>query len=157
VGIGDVGDPVTHRLIERVFEGFGAAGNGMDFGAQEFHSEDIQLLASAVFFTHIDFALESKESANGGGGDTVLTSAGLRDDSFLAHSEGEEGLTKGVIDLMSAGVIEVFPFDDHVQAQMVAEAAGFGDGSGTPYEFGKVSIELVFERGVRPCSVELFR
>ena len=53
-----------------------------------------------------------KQGAGGGGGDAVLTGAGLGDDPVLAHPLGEQRLTEGVVDLVRAGVGEVFPLEE---------------------------------------------
>jgi hypothetical protein len=41
----------------------------------------------------------------------VLPGTGLGNDAWLAHAAGQQGLTNGVVDLVSAGVIEVFALE----------------------------------------------
>src|SRR5256885_9109380 len=49
----------------------------------------------------------SEERARRGARDTVLPSAGLRDDAGLPHAFREERLPDGIVDLVRAGVREV--------------------------------------------------
>ena len=41
----------------------------------------------------------------------MLTGSGFGDDSFLAHSLSQQNLTHRVVDLVGAGVVEVFAFE----------------------------------------------
>jgi hypothetical protein len=43
-----------------------------------------------------------------GRGDTMLTRTGLSNDAAFAHAPREQNLTEGVVDLVRAGVEEVF-------------------------------------------------
>src|SRR5438093_621965 len=103
----NVGDPIANRFVDRILQRPASAGNGNDLGAQESHTEDVQLLASHIDFAHVDNALQAEQRAGGGSGYAVLAGAGLGDDALLAHPPGDEGLSEGVVDLVRAGVIEI--------------------------------------------------
>ena len=77
-------------------------------------------LAADVLLAHVDDALQPQHGAGGGGCDAVLPRAGLGDDALLAHVLGEEGLAEGVVNLVGAGVGEVFPFQVYLCAAEVA-------------------------------------
>ncbi len=125
VGGADVGDPVAHGLVDGVLEGGGACAYAADFGSEEAHAVDVELLAAHVFLAHVDDAFEAEEGADGGGGDAVLAGSGLGDDALLAHALGEEALADGVVDLVGAGVEEVFALEvDFGSAEFLGEAAG---------------------------------
>lgn len=111
VGGFDGGHPVPHGFVDGVAEGAGAAGDGADLGPHRPHNEDVELLPADVFFTHVNDAGQTEAGAGGGGGDAVLPGPGLGDDALLPHPEGEQGLADGVVDLVSAGVVEVFPLE----------------------------------------------
>ena len=49
----------------------------------------------------------------------MLASAGLRDDARLAHAQGEQYLPEAVVDLMRAGVVEVFTLQINLCAAKV--------------------------------------
>ena len=51
-----------------------------------FHTVDVWCLAMDVFFAHVYDAFESHHGACGGGGNSVLSGAGLGDDAFLAKA-----------------------------------------------------------------------
>ena len=100
----DIGDPVAHGLVDGFFKRGLAGGDGDDFGAQESHAGHVQGLSFHVDLAHVDSALQTEAGADGRGGDAVLAGAGFGDDAFFAESFGEEGLTEGVVDFVSAGV-----------------------------------------------------
>ena len=47
---------------------------------------------------------------------SVLTRAGFGDDTFFAHTAGEQCLTDGVVYLVRAGVVQVFAFQPDLRA-----------------------------------------
>ena len=57
-----------------------------------------------------------KQRADGGGGDAVLAGAGLRDDAALAHALREQPLAEAVVDLVRAGVEQVFALEIDLRA-----------------------------------------
>src|SRR6185503_21377147 len=87
-----------------------------DLGAKQLHPEDVRRLPGDIDFAHINDAFEAEEGAGRGGCDTMLAGAGLSDDAVLAHPLGEESLTEGVIDLVRAGMGEVFPLEEDARA-----------------------------------------
>ena len=71
-------------------------------------------------------------AAPGGGGDAVLARAGLGDDARLAHALGEQRLADDVVDLVRAGVREVFALGEEPQPER-SESRGSGvTGVGRP-------------------------
>ncbi len=92
-----------------------AAGDRSHFGAQQLHAEDVGRLAADVFFAHVDDAVESEMGAGGGGRDAMLAGAGFGDHALLAHAQREQALADRVVDLVSAGVIEVFAFEPNLR------------------------------------------
>ena len=77
-------------------------------GPEQLHAEHIRLLAADVFLAHVDDALQAEAGTGRGGGDAVLPGAGFGDHAPLAHPHGEQGLAERVVDLMGAGVVQVF-------------------------------------------------
>src|ERR1035438_2495971 len=121
--IGNVGDPVAHGLADGVLEGAAAIGHANHPGAEKPHAKDVEALAAHILFAHVDGAIEAEQSTDGGGGDSMLTGAGFSDDATLAHAFGEEPLAKTVVDLVRAGVEQVFTLDVDLCASGVREAA----------------------------------
>src|SRR5271166_1160612 len=153
VGGANVGDPVAHGLVDGVFEGARAGVDAADFGSEQLHAEDVELLAAHVFGTHVDDAFESEESADGGGGDAVLAGSGFGDDAVLAHAAREKGLSDAVVDLVGSSVEQVFAFQiDTRAAELLREALGEEEGSGASGVFVEEALEFgmegfVFARG----------
>ena len=108
VRVANVGDPIAHSFVDGVFEGLAARFHADDFGAEHTHASHVEGLAGHVFRAHVHGALEAKVRGNGGGRDAMLARAGFRDDSRLAHFNGEEPLADSVIDFVRAGVQEIF-------------------------------------------------
>ena len=52
-----------------------------------------------------------EQRADGGRGDAVLARAGLGDDALLAHALGKQALAERVVDLVRAGVQQVFALE----------------------------------------------
>jgi hypothetical protein len=82
-------------------------------------------LAMHVLFAHVDGAVESEEGADTGGGDAMLSGAGFGDDALLAHTDGEQSLADGVVDLVCAGVKKILTLEvDFGASESFAEALG---------------------------------
>ena len=107
----DAAHPVAQGFVEGILEGLAAAVHLDHVGAHELHAKDIEALAADILGAHVDVALEIKEGRHGGGGHAVLAGAGLGDDAFFAHAFGKQALADGVVDLVSAGVVEVFALE----------------------------------------------
>ncbi len=75
-----------------------------------------------VLGAHVDDALEAEQRAGRGRGHAVLPGAGLGDDAPLAHALGEQRLAERVVDLVRAGVRQVFALQEDAGA-----AAGRAD------------------------------
>ena len=149
----DVGDPVAHGLVDGVFEGARAGVDAADFGAEQTHAEDVELLAAHVFGAHVDDAFESEERADGGGGDAVLAGAGFGDDAVLAHAAREQGLADAVVDLVGAGVEQVFALEvDLGAAEFFGETFGEEERRGASGEFVEETLEFVLGRLCR-CAL----
>ena len=121
----DGAHPVAHGLVDGVAQGARAAGDRPHLGPQQFHAEDVGPLAADVLLAHVDDALQAEVGAGRGGGDAVLAGPGLGDDAPLAHPQRQQGLAERVVDLVRAGVIEVFAFEvDLCPAALLAEPLG---------------------------------
>jgi len=107
----NVGHPIPHGFADGVFQGAAADGNPHHLCAQEPHAKDVEALPSHVFFAHVDGAIESEQRADRGGGDAVLASSGLGDDAVLVHAAREQRLAQAVVDLMRAGVQQIFALE----------------------------------------------
>ena len=151
VGVADVGDPVAHRLVDRVLQRL-AAGIDLTHGrAEQLHADDVQRLTPHVLGAHVDVALEAEQRARGRGRDAVLAGAGLGDDARLAHALGEQRLPERVVDLVRAGVREVLALekDAHAVATRArGEACGLVDRRRPADVVLQQSIELGAERGI---------
>ena len=85
----------------------------------------------------------------------MLAGTGLGNDPFLAHPQGEKSLTKGVVDLVGAGVIEVFPLQPDARTAIGTpvvgrQALGFIQGRGPTHIVLEKTIEFTGERRILP-------
>ena len=122
-GVVHVGDPVAHGFVERVFEGLAARLNRHHGGAQQLHAVDVGALALDVFAAHVNHALQAVACADGGRGHAVLAGTGFGNDARLAHALGQHGLADGVVDLVRAGVVQVFTLEVNLRAALLAAHA----------------------------------
>ena len=80
-------------------------------------------LSSHVFGTHVNHAFKTETGAHGSGCDSMLSGPGLGNDALLSHSLGKQGLSQGIVDLVGAGVKQVFPLEVNLcAAQTITES-----------------------------------
>jgi len=137
------------RIVHRVLQSAGAAGHGVDLGAEQLHAEHVRLLPLDVGSAHVDGAGQAEQRADGGGGDAVLPSAGLGDDAGPAHAPGQQDLAHAVVDLVTAGVVQLVAFHvDAGAAQVLGQTLGEPQRAGPADVVLEVGVKLGLEAGV---------
>ncbi len=152
---GDRGHPLAHRFVHRVLQRRAPGSHGHDFGTQQPHPPHVEGLALDVDRAHVHGAVEAEQRGRGRGGDTVLPGTRLRDDALLAHALRQQGLAEHVVDLVRAGVREVFAFQKDPDAEPVREPLAHGDRGRPARVRTEQRRELGPERIVVPDSPEL--
>ena len=148
-GVVDVGHPVAHGFIERVFQGFGAGLNRHHRRAEQLHALHVLLLAHDIGRTHIDHAFHAVARRHRRTGHAVLAGTGFGDDARLAHAPGQQGLTDGVVDLVRAGVVEIFALEiDLRAAELLGPAPGVIDRRRTADEVRQLVMKLRHKIGI---------
>src|SRR3990172_8510622 len=143
----NVRDPVAHGLVDCVLERLAADVHRPHDGPEELHAEDIERLPRNILRAHVDLAVQPKHRRRGSRGDAMLARARLGNHAGLAHAFGEKDLRKRIVDLVRAGVAEIFALEiDLRAAEMVPEPLGEIEGRGTADEFPEIIIELGQER-----------
>ena len=123
--------------------------NGHDFRAEHLHAIHVEHLAFAIHRAHVNDAFHPEHRADRRGRHAVLACTGLGDDARLAHALGEEDLAHGVVDLMRAGVVQVFALEINLRAaEFFREAFGKIKRRGTPDEFGEIVGKFFLEFGI---------
>ena len=141
-----VGHPVAHGFVDRVFQCARAGSHAAHFGAQQAHAKDIQFLPPHVFRAHVDDALEAQQRAHGGGGDAMLSGAGFGDHAMLAHALDQQRLSQAVVDLVRAGVQQVFALQiDLGAAQFFRQALREKQRRGTPGKSAQQYVKTLLE------------
>ena len=121
----DIGDPVAQGFVHRVFQGARAGLHRHDFGAEHVHAEDIGLLPLDIDGAHIDDAFEAEARAGGRRRNAMLAGAGFGDDAVLAHAPREQDLAEHIVDLVRAGVVQLFALEiDLGAAEMFGQPLG---------------------------------
>ncbi len=162
IGCADVRYPIAHRFIDGVLQRLAARRNRHHAGSQQFHSEKVQFLAADVFLTHVDIALQAQQRADSRRRHTMLPGARFRDNSFLAHADGEQTLAKAVIYLVRSGVVQILAFEVNLcAAPGLREALGQIKRSRPARVIVEELIELCVKLGILlsrvVCSFELFQ
>ena len=121
---GDRRDPVADRLADGLLQGARAGLDADHLGAEQAHALDVGRLAPAVLGAHVDDALQAEQRAGGGRRDAVLAGAGLGDDPVLAHPFGQQRLAERVVELVRAGVHEVFALEPDLAAGELGQPLG---------------------------------
>ena len=99
--------------------------DGHDRRAEQLHAEDVERLPRDVHLAHVDDAFEAEHRADRRAGDAVLPRAGLGDDARLAHPLGEQPLAERVVDLVRAGMREVFALQPDLRAAELRSESAF--------------------------------
>src|SRR5690606_9283564 len=87
------------------------------------------------FAAHVDHAFEAITGRDRGRGDAVLTGTRFSDDALLAQAPRQQDLADAVVDLVGAGVIEVFPLEpDLGAAELFRPALRVIHGARAPHE-----------------------
>ena len=127
VGVFDVGDPITQRLVDGVLENTVTKCHFDHLGAQHAHAGHVERLSPCVDLSHVDAALETEHRTHGGRGNAVLSCSGLRDHAGLAHALDEQCLPDRIIDLMGTGMVEVLTLEEHSGVESGAFLDAFGE------------------------------
>ncbi len=99
-----------------------------------------------VFISHEDLALHPHEGGDGGGGHPVLSGAGLGDDPFLPHPPRQQPLADGVVHLVRAGMVQVFPLQVNLgPPQLAGELFGEVERIRPPHVLAEIVVELLLE------------
>ena len=126
----DRAHPIAHGFVDGVAQRPRAAGDRPHFGPQQPHAEDVRPLAADILLAHVDDAFQAEAGAGRGRGHAVLAGAGFGDHAVLAHPHGQQRLAERVVDLVGAGVIQVFALEiDLGAAGMLGSAAGRDTGA----------------------------
>ena len=110
------GDPVAHGFIHRLLERGLPGGDGADFRTHQAHPGDVERLPFHIHLAHVNDALHPEAGAHRGGGDAVLTGSRFCDDARFPEALREYDLAEGVVDLVRAGVEQVFAFQINFRA-----------------------------------------
>jgi hypothetical protein len=83
----------------------------------------------------------------------VLTGPGFGNDPALSHSQRQQRLPERVVDLVGAGVIQVFPLEHDPRADGLAEAGGLAERRRPAHELRQQLFELGPEGRILPGGV----
>ena len=151
----DVGDPVAHRLVDRVLERARAGRHRHDLGAEQPHAGDVERLPPGVLLAHVDDAVEAEQRGSGRGGHAVLAGTGLGDHPLLADVPGEQRLPQHIVDLVRAGVVEVLALEQHARsAGVLAELRHVGERRRAAGVVAQQRLQFGAERGIGLGLVE---
>jgi hypothetical protein len=145
----DVRDPVAHGFVDGFLERLLAGMYGHDFCAEHLHAIDVEHLAFAIHCAHVDDAFQPEHRGNGRRGHAVLTRAGFGDDAGFAHAFREEDLPHRVVDLVRAGVVEVFALEINLRAtEVFGQTFRKVKRCGTTDEFREIVGKFALKLGV---------
>ena len=87
----------------------------------------------------------------------MLAGAGLGDDPPLAHAHRQQHLAEGVVDLVGAGVVEVFALEVDLGAVVVlGQPLGKVEGAGPTDKIPQQAVELGAKLGIPPMLLKGF-
>ncbi len=112
----------------------------MHLGSQQLHPPDIGGLTLHILGAHVNNAIHAQARGGGCRGNAVLSRAGFRHQGGFPHVFGQKGLAQRIIDLVRAGVQQVFTLEPEVEAQFLRKPGTMGQRRGPP---GVVAQQVV--------------
>ena len=157
VSVGNIRHPIAQRFVNGILQRARAGIDLAHFSAEQLHAKDIQSLPAHVFRAHVDHALETKQRAHGRRCYAVLARARFGDDASLAHAPREQHLAQSVIDLVRAGVQQVFALEiDARAAGILSQALGKEQRRGPTGKISQQRIEFRVKRFIVARDQESF-
>ena len=154
VSVAHCRDPVAQRLVQRVLQALAAGIDRGDFRAQQFHAKDVERLAFDIDAAHEDFALAFEQRRHGRSGDAMLAGPGLGRDARLAHALGEQRLAERIVDLVRAGMAEVFALQINLRAAQFGREIGAEKERRRPSDvFARVARQVFAELRIPSCQL----
>ena len=145
--------PNPKRFVGCVLERLRAAGHRVYVRPEQLHDEHVERLALDVDGAHVHVGRKTKLGRHRRGRNAVLPGAGLGDQTLLAHASRQERLTHGVVDLVRAGVVRIFPLNRQRYVRHVAQVTlGSVERRRPPDEIAQDGVVLAPERSVRKCG-----
>mmetsp|Transcript_9355 Transcript_9355/g.20199 ORF Transcript_9355/g.20199 Transcript_9355/m.20199 type:complete len:541 (+) Transcript_9355:716-2338(+) len=147
VRVSNIGNPIAHGFVDSILQ-CGLSVVHWDYlCSQCVHSENIQLLAFTIHGTHVDNALQSHLSTNGGGGNSVLTRTSFGNNTGLSNAFGQQSLSNGVVDFVRTSVCQILAFEPNSGAtrefgQTVSSVQRCGPANKIPTVFVKLGQEV---------------
>ncbi len=142
-GVFHIRHPVAHGLVQGIFQRLAAAFDRNHGRAQQFHAIDIGALAFDIFRAHVDHTLQPVTGADGGRRHAMLPCACFGNDTRLAHALGKHGLPDHVVDFVSAGMVQIFAFQENLCAPLLlARAGSVVDGRRAAHEMRQLVAKL---------------
>ncbi len=114
-----VRDPIAHGFVDRVFQRAAARIHPDDLRAHQLHARDVEPLPLHVLRAHVYDAFHAKARRHCRRGHAVLSRARFRDNPALAHSFRQQRLAQAVVDLVRAGMQQIFALDVNTRAAEV--------------------------------------
>src|SRR6266849_67077 len=146
VGIANGRDPVAQRFIERVFEAPGAGVDRDDLCAQQLHPENVERLPLDVDAPHEHFTFAFEQRSHRGGRHSMLSGAGFRRDARLVHPHREQRLSERIVNLVRAGMAEVFALDVNLRAaELGGQVGGKEERSRASDKLARIALQVLAE------------
>ena len=145
VRVGRMTAPVADRLVGRIFQRHIAGSNGDDRRAQHLHLLHVCMLAFHIRLTHIDDTFHIHQRRDGSGRHAMLPGSRLGDDTGFPHPACQQDLPDRVVDLMSAGMVQVFTFQINLAAIHLTQPFGQVERRGTADIVPKQPVKFFLE------------
>ena len=114
--VGRMAAPVADRFIGRIFQCHITRSYGDDRRAQHLHFLHVCMLAFHIRLTHINDTFHIHQRTDSSGCHAVLSGSRLGYDTGFSHPAGQQDLSDRVVDLMSAGMVQIFTLQIYLAA-----------------------------------------
>jgi hypothetical protein len=143
-----IGHPVPQRLIDRRAQGAVTAGDRNHLCTKQIHAADVRRLTFHVDVAHVHDTRQAQPRTGRRARHAVLAGPCLCNDTLRAELLCQQRLAEGRIDLVRAGVRQVFPLQPHLRAPALRELRREGQRGRAPDPALQVIRELLLEFGL---------
>mmetsp|Transcript_1741 Transcript_1741/g.2656 ORF Transcript_1741/g.2656 Transcript_1741/m.2656 type:complete len:288 (-) Transcript_1741:979-1842(-) len=114
MSVTNVGDPISHCLVNSIFQGTLSILNWNYLCSKCVHTENIQLLTLAIHSSHVNCTVHTQLCTNGCSSYTVLSSSSFSNDTGFSNTLCKKTLSNSIVNLVCSGMSQVLALEPNL-------------------------------------------